>query len=164
MKSTPAEPSCSSRCCYYYSPRCARRTRPPPTPPPRRPPATQPERVFSGKPPQPHLLQRRLGHAGARLSPRPRRRGARLDFLALTEHNHGEALGSDGKGIGIDATLYKGSGSNSLFSTARRSNTFHVSLQCFDAQRFSRQNLVRGAGVRRGRRQHEECPRTSGPR
>lgn len=47
---------------------------------------------------------------------------------------------------------------------SRRSNTFHVSMQCFDAQRISRQNLIRGAEARRGRSQHQRCPRTTGPR
>lgn len=45
---------------------------------------------------------------------------AKLDFMALTEHNHAEALGSDGRGIATDPALYKGSGSDSLISTARR--------------------------------------------
>lgn len=43
---------------------------------------------------------------------------ARLDFLALTEHNHAEAIGSDGIGIGVDATLYKGPGSAALIPVA----------------------------------------------
>ena len=47
---------------------------------------------------------------------------------------------------------------------SRRSNTFHVSTRCFDAQRISARNLVRGADARRGRRQHPGCPRISGPR
>lgn len=45
---------------------------------------------------------------------------AELDFMALTEHNHAEALGNDGIGISNNAALYKGSDSNSLISTARR--------------------------------------------
>lgn len=45
---------------------------------------------------------------------------AKLDFMALTEHNHAEALGPDGRGIGTEPALYKGSGSESLISTARR--------------------------------------------
>jgi hypothetical protein len=36
---------------------------------------------------------------------------AQLDFLALTEHNHAEAIGSDGVGIGTNPALYKGPGS-----------------------------------------------------
>jgi hypothetical protein len=47
---------------------------------------------------------------------------------------------------------------------SRRSNTFHVSAACFDAQRISPQNLVRGAEARRGRQLHQGCPRTTGPR
>jgi hypothetical protein len=47
---------------------------------------------------------------------------------------------------------------------SRRSNTFHVSMGCFDAQRISRPNLIRGAEARRGRSQHRGCPRTTGPR
>jgi hypothetical protein len=47
---------------------------------------------------------------------------------------------------------------------SRRSNTFHVSMQCFDAQRISSANLVRGAEARRGRRLHQGCPRRTGPR
>lgn len=43
---------------------------------------------------------------------------------------------------------------------SRRSDTFHVSPVCLDAQRISPQNLVRGAEARRGRRQHGHCPRT----
>jgi hypothetical protein len=47
---------------------------------------------------------------------------------------------------------------------SRRSNTFHVSTACFDAQRISPQNVLRGAEARRGRQQHQGCPRTTGPR
>lgn len=43
---------------------------------------------------------------------------AKIDFLALTEHNHSEALGNDGIGIAINPALYKGAGANSLISTA----------------------------------------------
>ncbi|HKR58346.1 MAG TPA: hypothetical protein VJS64_01335, partial [Pyrinomonadaceae bacterium] len=43
---------------------------------------------------------------------------AKLDFLALTEHNHKEALGSDGIGIGKTPALYNGTGANSLISVA----------------------------------------------
>jgi hypothetical protein len=43
---------------------------------------------------------------------------ARLDFLALTEHNHAEAIGDDNLGIGADDRLYKGPGSNSLIAIA----------------------------------------------
>lgn len=49
-------------------------------------------------------------------------------------------------------------------AASRRSNTFHISMQCFDAQRISPRNLVRAAEARRGRRQHPGCPRTTGPR
>lgn len=45
---------------------------------------------------------------------------AKLDFMALTEHNHAEALGPDGIGIATQPALYKGSDANSLISTARR--------------------------------------------
>lgn len=44
---------------------------------------------------------------------------AKIDFLALTEHNHAEALGNDGIGIATNPALYKGSSSNSLIQTAR---------------------------------------------
>lgn len=47
---------------------------------------------------------------------------------------------------------------------SRNSNTFHVSRSCFDAQRIKPANLVTGAEARRGRRQHQGCPRTTGPR
>ena len=47
---------------------------------------------------------------------------------------------------------------------SRRSNTFHVSRRCFDAQRIKQSNLVKGADAQRGRRQHPGCPRTNGPR
>jgi len=47
---------------------------------------------------------------------------------------------------------------------SRNSNTFHVSNQCFDAQRIKPANLVKGAEARRGRHQHPGCPRTTGPR
>jgi len=40
--------------------------------------------------------------------------------MALTEHNHAEALGSDNRGIATEPALYKGSGADSLISTARR--------------------------------------------
>jgi hypothetical protein len=43
---------------------------------------------------------------------------AKLHFLALTEHNHAEALGSDNIGIGANSALYNGSGPESLISTA----------------------------------------------
>jgi hypothetical protein len=49
-------------------------------------------------------------------------------------------------------------------AASRRSNTFHVSRRCFDAQRIKQANLVTGAEARRGRRQHPGCPRTTGPR
>jgi hypothetical protein len=49
-------------------------------------------------------------------------------------------------------------------AASRRSNTFHVSMRCFDAQRIGSRNLVRGPEARRGRRQHPGCPRTTGPR
>ena len=44
---------------------------------------------------------------------------AKLDYLALTEHNHAEALGSDRIGIATNRALYKGPGSNSLIAVAR---------------------------------------------
>jgi len=43
---------------------------------------------------------------------------AKLYFLALTEHNHAEAIGNDGLGIAINLALYKGHGSNSLIAVA----------------------------------------------
>ena len=45
---------------------------------------------------------------------------AKLDFMALTEHNHAEALGPDGIGIATQPALYKGSDAASLISTAKR--------------------------------------------
>lgn len=48
---------------------------------------------------------------------------ARLDFLALTEHNHAEALGSDHIGIGKTPALYNGPGPNSLISVANSMTT-----------------------------------------
>jgi hypothetical protein len=47
------------------------------------------------------------------------RRTAGIHFLALTEHNHAEALGEDRIGIATNPALYKGAGSDSLISTAR---------------------------------------------
>lgn len=44
---------------------------------------------------------------------------AKLDFLALTEHNHSEAVGSDGIGIGLNTSLYNG-GSASLIAIANQ--------------------------------------------
>lgn len=44
---------------------------------------------------------------------------ARIHFLALTEHNHAEAVGNDGIGIATNPALYKGAGSDSLISAAR---------------------------------------------
>ncbi len=44
---------------------------------------------------------------------------AKLDFLALTEHNHAEAVGDDNKGIGLDHALYNGAGAESLISVAK---------------------------------------------
>lgn len=46
-------------------------------------------------------------------------RNAKLDFLALTEHNHAEAVGSDNIGIGLNHGLYNGSGPDSLISIAK---------------------------------------------
>lgn len=48
---------------------------------------------------------------------------AKLDFLALTEHNHAEAIGSDGIGIGKTPVLYKGPGPNSLIAVANSMTT-----------------------------------------
>ncbi len=44
---------------------------------------------------------------------------ARLDFLALTEHNHSQAVGSDRIGIATNNKLYNGSSVNSLIRSAR---------------------------------------------
>jgi hypothetical protein len=46
-------------------------------------------------------------------------RDAKLDFLALTEHNHAEAVGDDHIGIGLDHGLYNGPGPDSLISIAK---------------------------------------------
>jgi hypothetical protein len=43
---------------------------------------------------------------------------ALIDFLALTEHNHAEALGDDRIGIATNNALYKGAAATSLISTA----------------------------------------------
>src|SRR5215510_12004131 len=43
---------------------------------------------------------------------------AKLDFMAITEHNHIEALGSDGIGIAKTPSLYEGPGANSLIAIA----------------------------------------------
>jgi hypothetical protein len=43
---------------------------------------------------------------------------AKTHFLALTEHNHSEALGDDGIGIGTNSVLYKGPGAESLIPVA----------------------------------------------
>lgn len=74
-----------------------------------------------------------------------------------------------GGGTGGGGTGTGGGGTGATLATdtavaSRRSNTFHVSMRCFDAQRISQQNLVRGAEARRGRSQHQGCPRTTGPR
>ena len=74
--------------------------------------------------------------------------------------------GTPGGGTGGGGTGGGGTNTNTTDAAlaSRRSNTFHVSMRCFDAQRISRQNLVRGAEARRGRSQHPGCPRTTGPR
>lgn len=77
------------------------------------------------------------------------------------------SLVATGSGTGGGGTSGGGTGTTPATDTAvasRRSNTFHVSMRCFDAQRISSQNLVRGAEARRGRSQHSGCPRTTGPR
>ncbi len=43
---------------------------------------------------------------------------ARLDFMALTEHNHREAQGNDNIGIGSNNALYNGADADSLISAA----------------------------------------------
>jgi hypothetical protein len=45
---------------------------------------------------------------------------------------------------------------------SRKSNTYHISGECLDAQRIKPGNLLRGSEARRGRRLHEGCPRTTG--
>jgi hypothetical protein len=45
---------------------------------------------------------------------------------------------------------------------SRRSNTFHVSLVCLDAQRIKPENLITGSEARKGRQLHASCPRTAG--
>lgn len=57
-----------------------------------------------------------------------------------------------------------GSPDPSQFVASRRSNTYHVSLTCLDAQRIKQSNLVTGAAARQGREKHEGCPRTTGGR
>lgn len=44
---------------------------------------------------------------------------AKLDFLALTEHNHLQAMGNDDIGIAANHALYNGSDAASLISSAR---------------------------------------------
>src|SRR5262245_13012981 len=46
-------------------------------------------------------------------------RNAGLDFMALTEHNHPEAVGDDHIGIALNHDLYNGTGANSLISIAK---------------------------------------------
>lgn len=77
-----------------------------------------------------------------------------------------EAVVTPGGGTGGGGTGGGGGNANTADTAvaSRRSNTFHVSMRCFDAQRISSQNLVRGAEARRGRNQHQGCPRTTGPR
>jgi len=48
---------------------------------------------------------------------------AKVDFLALTEHNHAEALGSDSVGIGKTPSLYNGPRPNSLIAVANSMTT-----------------------------------------
>lgn len=47
---------------------------------------------------------------------------------------------------------------------SRRSNTFHLSADCLDAQRIRHDNLITGAQARQGRQVHQGCPRTTGGR
>jgi hypothetical protein len=47
---------------------------------------------------------------------------------------------------------------------SKKSNTFHVSLKCLDAQRIKPENLVTGAAAEQGRQLHLGCPRTTGGR
>ena len=47
---------------------------------------------------------------------------------------------------------------------SKKSNTFHVSSACLDAQRIKPENLVTGAAARQGRQLHVGCPRTTGGR
>ncbi|MET0648526.1 MAG: CehA/McbA family metallohydrolase [Pyrinomonadaceae bacterium] len=77
-----------------------------------------------------------------------------------------EAVVTPGGGGGGGGTGGGGGNANTTDAAvaSRRSNTFHVSTRCFDAQRISPQNLIRGAEARRGRNQHQGCPRTTGPR
>lgn len=44
---------------------------------------------------------------------------------------------------------------------SKRSGSYHVSLECLDAQRIKPQNLVRGTQARQGRTLHPGCPRKS---
>ncbi len=44
---------------------------------------------------------------------------AKIHFLALTEHNHAEAVGDDRIGIATNPALYKGPGAESLIQVAR---------------------------------------------
>ena len=45
---------------------------------------------------------------------------------------------------------------------SRRSEVFHVSGDCLDAQRIKLENRITGADARRGRHLHQGCPRRSG--
>jgi hypothetical protein len=45
------------------------------------------------------------------------------------------------------------------YVASRRSGSYHVSLECLDAQRIKPSNLVRGAEARQGRTLHPGCPR-----
>lgn len=75
------------------------------------------EKVFFGN------LHSHTSYSDGRGTPRQAythaRNVAKLDFLALTEHNHREAMGSDGIGIAENHELYKGNDANSLITTAR---------------------------------------------
>lgn len=52
----------------------------------------------------------------------------------------------------------------SQFVASKRSNTYHVSLDCLDAQRIKPDNLIRGEQAKQGRQLHEGCPRITGGR
>ena len=63
-------------------------------------------------------------------------KGAKLDFFALTEHNHALAVGADHIGIGLDHTLYNGPGPNALIAIAK-AKTVNGSFIALYGQEFS---------------------------
>jgi hypothetical protein len=53
-------------------------------------------------------------------------------------------------------------GGENNFVASKNSNSYHLSLECLDAQRIKPSNRILGADARRGRTLHPGCPRTTG--